>query len=82
MSKTVHPEEVKGSDGLTDKQRNQFYIDELKSIKQALETGKRVGMMNKNKLRGVEDFAVYDPKDGDRKLLEDFITEKKSSKLD
>jgi len=38
--------------------------------------------MNKNKLRGVEDFAVFDPKDGDRKLLEDFITEKKSSKLD
>jgi len=43
MSKTVLPEEVKGPDGLTDKQRNQFYIDELKSIKKALETGKRVG---------------------------------------
>jgi hypothetical protein len=34
---------VKGTDGFTDKQRNQFYIDELKSIKNSLDNGVRVG---------------------------------------
>jgi hypothetical protein len=43
MSKTILPDEVKGPDGLTDKQRNQFYIDELKSIKKTLDSGSRVG---------------------------------------
>jgi len=38
--------------------------------------------MYKNKLRGVEDFAVYEPKDGERKELEVFIDDKKSKKLD
>ncbi len=38
--------------------------------------------MLKEKLRGVEDFAVYDPKDGERKLLEEFILEKKSKYLE
>jgi|LauGreDrversion4_2_1035121.scaffolds.fasta_scaffold207060_1 hypothetical protein len=53
-------------------QRSQFYLDELKSMKQMRAEGVALGRPKDFK-NGEEDYAAFVVKDGDRKVIADHI---------
>lgn len=66
-------EELPGTDGLTYEQRSNFYLEELKGIKQKQQETKGLIARPKGAKKCEEDFTAFIAKDGERQELEEFV---------